>query len=321
MKREPIAIATAADTAFAPHVGAMLHSVFSSNPGTTFAIHFLHGPGFDAAQLDRLRQLCVAHSAEFRPRPIAAQALAGLPVGARYRAEAWSKLLLASLLPDLARVLWLDADTLVLSPLRPLWDTDLGGKRLAVVRNALALEQWELPGGRGAGRNRDTYFNTGVMLLDLAALRRSGTEDALRQAAQRLAEVAHFADQDVYNAVIGGDYAPLPLAWNVVAGTYFNIEETLRMHGAAEFRSALRDPRIVHFSRLKPWEYQSSHPYRDAYLRHRAAAGFPPPAYAATTLRETFLRHFPIGLRVILGNLRRLRFAAALHYLRAASSR
>ena len=45
------------------------------------------------------------------------------------------RLRIADLLPDLDRVIYLDADTMVLSSLRPLWEEDLGGKPIAAVRD------------------------------------------------------------------------------------------------------------------------------------------------------------------------------------------
>ena len=55
----------------------------------------------------------------------------GLPVTSCYR------FILADLLPSLDRIIYLDVDTLVLRDLTELWRTDLEGKFIGVVKDAL----------------------------------------------------------------------------------------------------------------------------------------------------------------------------------------
>lgn len=313
-----IELTTAADAAYAPHVGAMLHSAFTATPGESFRVHFLHRPGFDPGEAERLGTLCRAHGAEFRTVEVNPRWLEGLPVGGWYVQEAWYRVFLPELLPGVDRVLWLDADTIVRESLRPLWDTPLGGKALAAVPNAVLYAAAGTVARLGIA-DRRRYFNTGVLLCDLARMRAQGSERLLRAAAAANREWIRFADQDVLNCVYHGDYVRLPLAWNVLTHSYINVPETLRVHGEQEFREAMHAPRILHFTgRLakKPWSYRCSHPHRELYLQHRAAAGWPPPRDPDRSLGARLARRTPLRVRDVVASLRHGRLREALSYLR-----
>lgn len=312
-----IELTTAADANYAPHVGAMLHSAFSATPGEPMRVHFLHRPGFDAAEAGRLQRLCAAHGAQFEAVEVDPAWLEDLPVGGWYVQEAWYRVFMPRILPAVDRVLWLDADTIVRSSLKPLWETPLQGKSLAAVPNAVLHAAADTVARLGIADRRQ-YFNTGVLLLDLARMRAEESESRLRAAAAAKREWIRFADQDVLNCVYHGNFVRLPLAWNVLTHSYINVPETLRVHGADEFREAMREPRILHFTgRLakKPWSYRCSHPHRDLYLRHRAAAGWPPPADPDRSLGARIVRHTPLRLREIASSLRHARVREALSYV------
>jgi lipopolysaccharide biosynthesis glycosyltransferase len=205
---------------------------------------------------------------------------------------------------------------LVLGKLRPLWEMALDGRPLAAVPNALGPRHRDHLRRIGMRDNPAEYFNTGVMLMDLDHLRDRGIQAALVSKALA-GGFNEFADQDVFNPVLSGNFKQLPLAWNLTAGAYLHAAEGARLHGLKQYREALRAPSVVHFTQHKPWNYASSHPYRNLYLHHRAAAGWPPPDYGRQGLRNWILRRIPMILRVALAQPDRLTAADILTRLRA----
>jgi lipopolysaccharide biosynthesis glycosyltransferase len=212
--------------------------------------------------------------------PVALDATA-VPVGAgqrRFPVEAAAPLMLGDLLPaDLSRVIFLDADLLVVDDLADLWNQPLDGRVLGAVPDA-AVRRCGSP--RGV-KDRDAYgvpddamyFNAGVMLISLAAWReRSITPRALEYLA-RVGDRADFLHQEALNAVAWHDWHRLPDRWNLlgsVAGRPFDQPPT----------DAWRAPAIVHFAgRLKPWRMAVGGQFRDAYdaVLTRVAASRPPP--------------------------------------------
>ncbi len=319
MTRGPIHIVSAANAAYIPHTAAMLHSVFTHNASETLHVHFLHRESLARSELDALDGLCRNHGAHFHSVAISPERLKGLPIGGWYIEEAWYRVILAQALPEIARALWLDADVIVRSPLRKLWDTDLAGMPLAACPNAL-LHGAAADVQKMGILDRSKYFNTGVLVLDLELQRQERSDLALREAAEKNRQWIHFADQDVLNCVYHQRFQRLPLEWNLLTHSFINVPETLRVHGRTEFDAAMKRPRIVHFTgrtSKKPWSYTCSHPYQKEYLHHRAAAGWPAPDFADRNLKNIVLRQFPLRLRAIISAALRRNYQEMLSYLRA----
>lgn len=314
-----IHIVNAADPAYVPHTAAMLHSLFTANRGETFIVHFLHQPWADPTPLQRLAALCERHGASLRASPVDRARLQGLPIEGRFPEEAWYRVLLAQLLPDVDRAIWLDSDVIVLDSIRELWTLDLGNNVLAACPNAVLYTFADMVRELGIADRRQ-YFNSGVMLLNLRQMRDEQSEHALREAADRYRRWIRFADQDVLNVMYHRRYLRLPLSWNVLAHAHVNVPETIRVHGEAEYRAAIAAPKIVHFTGLpgmKPWSYRCSHPQRDAYLRHRQLAGWPAPDYDDRSLRNSIVRRVPLRWRAVLRTLWWRKYGEMWSYLRS----
>jgi lipopolysaccharide biosynthesis glycosyltransferase len=156
----------------------------------------------------------------------------------------YARFLIPELFPDsVSKVLYLDADILVLDDLGPLWETDLEGFVLGAV-----LDRWDQrikdnnPGLERVPRVRD-YFNAGVLLVDLNRWRK---ERISEKALQYLVHHPHslFSDQDALNVACDGLWKRLNSRWN-----FHDIDEKC----ISTFNPHERPP-IVHFAaREKPW--------------------------------------------------------------------
>ena len=125
------------------------------------------------------------------------------------------RLLASRLLPDtLDRVLYLDPDILVLNPLRPLWETDLEGNLFAAAAHTGKTELANSVNRMRLNSGSD-YYNSGVLLMDLAAARREiDPEEIFRYVAEHKKELL-LPDQDLLNALYGRRILPLDDAlWN-----------------------------------------------------------------------------------------------------------
>jgi lipopolysaccharide biosynthesis glycosyltransferase len=172
------------------------------------------------------------------------------------------------------RVVYLDADLVVLGDLSCLAAIDLGGK---TVGAAIDIHVLRWAGGGSALWGKDTndrpYFNAGVLVIDLDAWR---TRQVRQRAIDFLASHQDgilFWDQDALNAVLNDDWKEIDLRWNRT--THFwerSREGTLPF--SAETIASLRDPFIVHFaSPNKPWN-GFRHPDRRVFDTYITMAGF-----------------------------------------------
>ena len=159
------------DENYLPHLQVLLTSIHASNPGERMTLYLVHS-GIPKEKLSTLEAQCALCGMELRPVTVDSELFEGAPVTKQYPQEMYYRLLAAQLLPEgLHRVLYLDPDTLVINPLRPLWETDLGGNIFAAASHK---GKTELVSGINQVRlgTESKYFNSGVLLIDLDAARR-----------------------------------------------------------------------------------------------------------------------------------------------------
>ncbi|WP_296744850.1 glycosyltransferase family 8 protein [Mesorhizobium sp.] len=237
------------------------------SPGPPLAFHVFHGetPSRRSRRLEALRvapHRLFVHYVENRFRDIT--------LFDHVTPAALLRLELGEFLPDLDRVLYLDADILAVADIRPLLATDLGGSVAAAVQDfglhaALAEEAvtgrpdhvLHVRDALGWDPADFTYVNSGLLLLDLAALRR---ERFGERAGQLVLDHPHrfrWRDQDAINLLLNGRIELLDPRWNAMI--WYLEREPRRHHANAEQMAAAaeqrRDPWLLHFSgACKPWD-------------------------------------------------------------------
>lgn len=165
-----------------------------------------------------------------------------LPPASHFARANYLRLLLPSLLgKEVKRVLYLDADTIVVDDVSPLLAADIGGCAVGAVRAYSSARH-----ARRLGL-ADTV-NSGVMIMDLDQwrLRRLGASCARWLIDNR--DIARNVDEDAINAVLAGSIFRLDARWNFQVKSGESAEHP--------------NPAIVHFiGAAKPWHawYDNGH--------------------------------------------------------------
>lgn len=292
-----IDVACAADAGYLPHAAAMVHSLLTADPPAEVRVHLLHPPALPLRDRRELTAMVSGLGASLALHEVADAVVAGLPEMGRISRVMWHRLALPAVLPDVARVLYLDCDVLVRRSLAPLWELDLGGCAVGAVTNVFPPylvhrpDALEMP--------RDAYFNSGVLLLDLDAWRARGESERIAAIVRTERERIVFPDQDALNLALWRDRLPLHPRWNCQnAILSFHTAEALL--GAAMAADARADPAILHFEGgawAKPWHYLSDHPYRQMYFDHRAQTPWPEVRVEGRTAANRLRRHLPPDAR------------------------
>jgi len=200
---------------------------------------------------DQLRT--ISRLIETHPIVPGAASVAAIPRHSYFPPEAAYPLLLAEWLPEtLERVLFLDADLLVLDDAAKLWETETGERVLAAVPDA-AIPLCSAPRGvKDLGElaipAHAPYFNAGVMLIRLAAWRKRNITKRAYDYLRKVGDRVDFLHQEALNAVLWADWLPLDGRWNLLA--------TLagRPHDQPNSEH-WKNPGIVHFAgRMKPFD-------------------------------------------------------------------
>ncbi|MFH8387179.1 glycosyltransferase family 8 protein [Kitasatospora sp. NPDC018058] len=198
------------------------------------------------------------------------------PVSDWVSGAVYVRLAIPEVIPDERRVLYLDADTLVLGDLRPLLRQSLDGRPIGAVRdpqNPVIGRGIQLPGWDQLGipYGRD-YFNSGVMLIDLDRCRRLGVFERSRQFLSEHPDKVRFWDQDALNWAVDDNWQRLERRWNTFAMSPQAAQPGFIHYAEADSPLAqlLQDEKtaaLVHFAGPdKPWQdtYQASS-LRDTY--------------------------------------------------------
>jgi lipopolysaccharide biosynthesis glycosyltransferase len=292
----PIDVAIAADANYLQHAAVVAHSLLSAHRHRTVRLHFLHSGTSTPSALADLRSLVEAEGGQFIELPVPESFSRRLKPHPHFGTHAWMRMLLPDLLPGLDRVLYLDSDVVIRDRLDELWSLDLEGCWLAAVVNPLyphqSLNRLAPLGIREPG----DYFNSGVLLLDLKALREAEACSRLLTYADAHHERLLYPDQDVLNAVLRGRWKAVHPRYNAQS-PIFDLRAGELPFSRAEIRSARRQPAIVHFSGLfKPWTDACGHPLRKLYWSHIRQTPWRDATPQNPYWRNKILRHFPYRL-------------------------
>jgi lipopolysaccharide biosynthesis glycosyltransferase len=177
------------------------------------------------------------------------------------------RLLFPAALTDIDRVIYLDCDLVVLDDIATLYDTDLSDFPLAAC-----LDFWLTgappfaPPGWDVGEwqkflsevvgltDCTTYFNAGVMVMDLNRFRDMRIIDAAKEFLEQKNYQTVFVDQDGLNHVINGAFVRLDSRWNVLGNRSEIDRANAEGKVAASATRSQSDPWIIHYAGpYKPW--------------------------------------------------------------------
>lgn len=209
--------------------------------------------------LDRMNLQFQSQRAVFKIHELPDLSAKELPLRGRARKIMYARLFATEQLHNVAKkLLYLDADMLVVKPIEDLWETDLKGhvcgccQDLAVpyVSSPMAIKD---PNALGMSLD-EPYFNAGVMLIDTKKWRSQGiSRKALNYLMHNAAHI-NLYDQEALNAAIKGNWLRLSCRWNLIssiAGRAFIDPATSE---SEDYQSSLLDPCVIHFAgTLKPW--------------------------------------------------------------------
>jgi lipopolysaccharide biosynthesis glycosyltransferase len=219
--------------------------------------------------------------------------IAGMPTWKYIGVEMWYRLFLPDLVTDAARVLYVDVDAIVMDSLEGLWAIDLGDTYLGAVTNVFERHQLHRPDDLGLP-GPDAYFNSGVLLLNLVAMRADRCSERLATFARENAAELLWPDQDTLNVVLAERRTRLHPRWNAM-NAVLHFPWSQDAFGAEAVEEARRNPAIRHFEgpdENKPWHYLSDPHDRALYARYRRETPWPKVKVQGRTPSNMFRRRF-----------------------------
>lgn len=199
--------------------------------------------------------------------------------------ETYYRLFLAELFPQLDKVLYLDADTLICHDIADLWNIELEDYYLAATRDLEIIRVSTIGKVEEVSYLKDVlnlqelhwYFQAGVMCVNLKKWREDNLQQKLLTSLARIKNPL-YVDQDILNNVCQGHVKFISQNWNYTWHLPFIDKEyihTLPKLYAEQYQAAQKDPYIVHFTgeNMKPtdipgvpqaqlfWKYATASPF------------------------------------------------------------
>ncbi|MEM9476558.1 MAG: glycosyltransferase family 8 protein [Pseudomonadota bacterium] len=275
-----IHVLLAADEAYAGYAATVIASVID-NERTTTPLHFhVFSDGFSKETHHRFDLMAKRFDVSIEVEEFSPADLESLP-HTRHTINAYLRLLAAERLPDIDALVYLDCDLVVLGSISELAGIGTNGTPVAAALDTIVLCGYEDSDPvTELMSNPGTYFNSGVLVLDLAYWRENDVTTKIMRAIERITPISSYEDQAAMNLVFDGNFNTLPLKWNLqvpLLDYYFGKWRKSEFIG-----DAYRDPGIVHFTTpRKPWKRQHSQPFASKYRKYWrstpwGADGLPP---------------------------------------------
>lgn len=293
--KEKIDIAVCTDERFVMPTGVMMLSVCENNPETDIVFHIIVDDNMKAKDRRDLEEIVVPYrgkSVVFYHTSDKMQK-ESFPPGKNRKditKATYYRLYLAELLPqELDKVLYLDGDLIVRHSLLPLWNTDLEGKAIAAVSDAISgfieiYNRLKYPFDLG-------YFNAGVLLVNLKYWREHQVLRAFESYMERCADSIKYWDQDVLNAVLCEQKVLMPIKYNLQRNFLLKKKDFDYWKVEKELKEALADPCIVHYTtKYKPWKiYQDNpHPFNSTWDKYQEMTKWKGIKYDCRTVKQRF---------------------------------
>ena len=237
-----ITIVLAADTGYAEQVHTLMKSVCTHNKNVNF--YLMHNT-FRREWIDYTNQKLAASGGRLNDVKIEMDF-------SQYRRlphisdAAFFRLMMQHLPVD--RALYLDSDMVVTQSLHDLFNLDMHGYPVAAVQDSfLARTEWNHP----TGLHTTPYFNSGMLLVDLAQWREHNIAAQLLQTATTIDKSVPYGDQCFLNTVFQKNWLQLEESWNFQTGA---VQYFQKRNLGEIFPKPDTVPPVIHYTtRAKPW--------------------------------------------------------------------
>ena len=252
----------ACDDAYVPFLSVTLTSIYEHrNPDRCYMIRVLHtGMGTDAQARLKTQLEAPNFTVAFENICHHVKAFAQrLHTRDYYSCSTYYRLFIPELYPELSKALYLDCDLVLQEDVAQLYDLSLGDDLVGAVPDGIvgSVEEFKLyvQNRRDMVRAED-YFNAGVLLMNLDAMRRWNFADRFLELLERVTfKVGQ--DQDYLNVLCRGRVRYLGHEWNAMP-TGVNV----------------RKPKLIHYNMdAKPWR-RDGVKYEKEFWDCAATSGF-----------------------------------------------
>ncbi|MBQ8814165.1 MAG: glycosyltransferase family 8 protein [Lachnospiraceae bacterium] len=281
--------AYASNDGYARHLAASMCSLFDNNQSEEMIRVYILSNRLSEENIGRLksiadkygREMVVVELGDVRSRFPYEIDTRGFDV------SALSRFFMAEMIPaHEERILYLDCDTIVKDSLTPLWELPLEGYALAAAMEPTVGMNIK---GQIDLTREDAYYNSGVLLINLAYWRREKVQEKLLDFYRERDGRLFACDQDTINGALRGKIRLLDPRYNFFTNLKYFPYSSLVVRTAEyaavtkeQLTAAKKNPAVLHYlGDERPWKRGNLNPYRKYYTKYLAMTPY------AGTKKET----------------------------------
>ena len=278
LEENSIDILLASDNNFSPYLGVAIYSFLKNNSSDfdRIRIHVL-----DKQISEENKKILNKISNDFECGELifikdkGISEFIGKKVYGNRASSSFSRLFSASFLDEsIKKVLYIDADSLILNSFKELWQMDISNYYCGGV-----LDVGPDYVKTAVGLDKDCkYINAGVLLINLKKWREEDIESKFIDFLERHDMVVYNNDQGIINAVLNGKILIIHPKFNLMSPFLEKeYDEVIRWNGLRNYYSkeiieeAVNNPvflHFVHFINGRPWFKNTKHPCKNLYMRY-----------------------------------------------------
>lgn len=241
---------------YLPQLTVMLTSLLQAHPNTEFTVYLAHS-SITEAELADLCDNFKEYKINIVPIKLSENFLDSAPVTDRYPTEMYYRIFAAQYLPEsLDHILYLDPDIVIINDISELYNAELGDNLFAAAShvneplrkiNEIRLDM----------ASDGSYINSGVMLMNLALLRREQNIKEVFDYIDTHRKVLFLPDQDIISSIYGDRILELDyIKYNFSDRKYILMRLAPKINeGKINLDWVRKNVSIIHYcGRNKPWK-------------------------------------------------------------------
>lgn len=266
----------ACDNSFIWLAGISIISLFENNQDIEELEVYLLGEKVSEENKSELMSIGNKYDREIKVIDISELDIPSSLVSVRWPLSAFTRLFLGDILPkDINRILYLDSDTIIMGSLSEIDNIEFNGNIVMGVKDCISGEYRK---NIGLDKN-STYINSGVVLFDVAALRKFIVNEKIDNYLNTYKNYINYPDQDIINGMFNGYIGELSPQYNVMTlVTAYQYREILQLRRPTNFYTekelavAVKKPLIIHYATnmkiVRPWFSNTNHPYKSEFKKY-----------------------------------------------------
>jgi lipopolysaccharide biosynthesis glycosyltransferase len=273
---ERITIVTAANDSYSLCLAVMLRSLeyYLDLNKCDYITVFVFEDGLSESSKHWIRSSLVSGALDLHFLKVYPGNTARLRISHHVTKETYFRLLIENMLFAYNKVIYLDADMVVLRDISDLWNIPFNNSWLLAApevskEGSFAGSKSGIASYREVGMSPSApIFNAGVMVIDLKKWRENNVSQRVIDYLFRYKNTVRWWDQEGLNVILVNKWTPLQHQWNVLNGLFRDYKQWNESRfSRCEYELMANAPYIIHYNtNIKPWHKDYPYPLREYFF-------------------------------------------------------